>query len=130
MGTEGPVAAPARKAAGEPPHGSRGERRMVQILLRTGLLLAAALIGVGLALAALEGHLVAHAVSLRELPALLLSARPSGCMALGILVLLATPILRVLSLIGGFALDGDWRFAAVATGVALLLLMGILLGQV
>jgi len=29
----------------------------------------------------------------------------------------------------GFALDRDWRFAAVALGVALLLAAGILLGH-
>jgi uncharacterized membrane protein len=129
MAPEAPVERPALPTAGEPPHGSRGERRMVQVLLRTGLLVAAALIAVGLALAALHGHLVTRAVSAGELPDLLRAGRPSAFMALGILVLLATPILRVLSLIGGFALDRDWRFASVALGVAILLLAGILLGH-
>lgn len=129
MGSEAPLQTGTVEASGAPPHGSRGERRVVQLLLRTGLLLAAALIAAGLGLAALHGHLVTHAVSVSELPALLRAGRPSGFMALGILVLLATPILRVLFLIGGFALDRDWRFSAVAAGVALFLLAGILLGH-
>lgn len=129
MGSEVPVDATHPEAPGAPPHGSRGERRMVQVLLRSGLLVSAVLIAVGLGLAALHGQLVTHAVSVGELAALLRAGIPSGYMALGILVLLATPILRVLSLIGGFAMDGDWRFACVALGVAVLLLAGILLGH-
>jgi uncharacterized membrane protein len=129
MGSEPPFPASGTEPGGTPPRGSAGERRMVQLLLLTGLLLAAALIAVGLALAALHGRLVTHPVAVRELPGLLRAGRPSGFMALGILVLLATPILRVLSLIGGFALERDWRFAAVALGVALLLGAGILLGH-
>jgi len=129
MGSEAPFAGSGAEAGGAPPRGSAGERRLVQLLLRTGLLLAAALIAVGLALAALHGRLVTHPVSPAEIPSLLGAGRPTGFMALGILVLLATPILRVLFLVVGFALDRDWRFAAVALGVALLLAAGILLGH-
>ena len=129
MGSEIPVEPTGTGGADAIPHGSRGERRMVQLLLQGGLLLSAVLIAVGLALAALHGRLVSHPVGVSEIPGLLRAGHPRGFMGLGVLVLLATPILRVLVLIGGFALDRDWRFSAVALGVALLLLTGILLGQ-
>lgn len=125
MGSDAPVQ-PAPDAR---PHGSRGERRMVQLVLQGGLCLAAVLIAAGLALAALRGRMVSNPVVLSELPDLLRTGHPRAFMALGILVLLATPIVRVLALIGGFALDRDWRFSTVALGVALLLLAGILLGR-
>lgn len=118
------------REGGAPALASAGTRRSVQVLLRVGIGVAGALIAAGLALAALHGRLVAHPVAVAELPALLRAGRPSGFMALGLLVLLATPILRVLALVASFARDRDWRFAGVALGVALLLLVGILLGRV
>jgi len=102
---------------------------MVQIVLRVGITVASALIAIGLVLAVLQGHMVSHPILLGELPGLIAAGRPSGFTGLGVLVLLATPIVRVICLIGGFALDRDWRFAAVAVGVALLLAAGIVLGH-
>jgi hypothetical protein len=47
---------------------------------------------------------------------------------LGLLALLATPMLRVAALAVGWSLAGDWRFAGVALVVLSLLGLGLALG--
>ncbi len=84
----------------------------------------------GVVLAFAEGRLRAHAVRLLDVPRLVAAGRPSAFMAVGILVLLATPISRVLALILLFAKDRDPRFAVIAGAVAALLTLGVLLGRV
>jgi uncharacterized membrane protein len=97
-------------------------------ILRIGLALSALLMAVGVCLAWAEGRLLAHPVTVSELGSLLARGRPSAFMEAGILVLLATPMLRVLTLIGVFARERDIRFAAAAVVVAGLLVLGVLLG--
>lgn len=47
---------------------------------------------------------------------------------LGLLVLMVTPILRVVVLLAGWAIDREWRFSAVALTVLALLIASLLLG--
>lgn len=47
---------------------------------------------------------------------------------LGLLALMVTPVLRVVVLLIGWALDRDWRFAAVAMVVLALLILSMSLG--
>lgn len=49
--------------------------------------------------------------------------QPSGILSLGVLVLMATPLLRVLIAMFGFAKLKWWRFAAVCAVVLTLLLL-------
>jgi uncharacterized membrane protein len=58
-----------------------------------------------------------------------LALRPSGFLALGLLVLIATPILRVIGSIGAFLYERDWRYAGVGTLVLLVLLISLVLGR-
>ena len=58
-----------------------------------------------------------------------LALRPSGFLALGLLVLLATPILRVLGSIFAFAYERDWRFAGITFVVLMVVVASILLGK-
>ncbi len=55
--------------------------------------------------------------------------RPSGFMALGLLVLLATPIIRVVGSIVAFAYERDWRFAGITFLVFIIVMSSILLGR-
>ncbi len=94
-----------------------------------GVVLSTLLMALGLALAWLEGRLTTHAVAPSQLESMLTHGRPSAFMEAGILVLLATPVLRVLVLIGVFARDRDFRFVAAAATVAALLALGVFLGH-
>jgi uncharacterized membrane protein len=108
---------------------SARDRGTVTVLLRVGLAVGLALMATGLILALIEGRLMAHSVTLGQIPDLLAHGRPSAFMAAGVLVLLATPIARVMALMVLFARQDDRRFAVVATVVALLLALGTLLGR-
>ncbi len=55
--------------------------------------------------------------------------RPSGFLALGILMLIATPILRVLGSFVIFLYERDWRYAGVTLIVLLVLAASLLLGR-
>lgn len=98
-------------------------------VLRVGLTVATLLMAAGVALAWWEGRLATHAVTLSQIGSLLAHGRPSAAMEAGILVLLATPVVRVLVLIGVFARDRDPRFVAAAVAVAGLLALGVFVGR-
>ncbi|MGZ4108119.1 MAG: DUF1634 domain-containing protein, partial [Actinomycetota bacterium] len=89
----------------------------------------AGLIATGIVMAFAKDRLRAHPLHLRQVPAALAAGRPSAVLLLGVLVLALTPLLRVLTLVIGFLREGDRRFAAVAAGVACLLLVGMVLGH-
>ncbi len=59
----------------------------------------------------------------------ILSLRPSGFLGLGLLVLIATPILRVVGSIFAFAYERDWRFAGITFLVLMIVVTSILLGK-
>lgn len=98
-------------------------------ILRIGVAAATLLMAVGTGLALVEGRLSAHPVTLAEFGSILVHGRPSAFMEAGILLLLATPMLRVLAMIGVFSRDRDIRFAAAAVAVACLLVLAALLGR-
>jgi uncharacterized membrane protein len=50
-------------------------------------------------------------------------------LALGLLVLIATPILRVVGSILAFLYERDWRYAGVTTVVLIVVLISLLLGK-
>ena len=59
---------------------------------------------------------------------LALAFQPPGLLALGLLVLIATPILRVLGSVIGFIVERDWRYALITSIVFLIVVASILLG--
>jgi uncharacterized membrane protein len=105
------------------------ERRFISLLLRAGLGIGVAVIAVGVGLAVAEGRLAARAVRLGDVLPQLTAGRPAAVMAVGLAVLILTPVLRVVALVAGFAYARDWRFATVAAGVAAVLAAGILIGR-
>jgi uncharacterized membrane protein len=102
----------------------------VRWVLFTGLVIGVALMGFGLALVPVRGL---------DLPTTLpapgavveacLELLPAGYLALGLLVIVATPFVRVIGLIIAFALERDGRFVLIAAVVLVMMSVGVLLGQ-
>lgn len=101
-------------------------------LLRTGVAAAAVVVGLG-ALIYLGGHGVEHAdygtfrgepAELRSLAGLLRSAASGqgrAIIQLGVVLLIATPIARVVFACGAFLRQRDWRYATIS-----LVVLGVL----
>ncbi len=102
-------------------------RHIVQWLLRIGLGIAFVLMASGLVVKFATGDSRALAVRLFELD----RSMPTGdrLMAIGILVLAATPALRVVSLVGLWAWERDWRFVGVAFVVMATLAVALVIGH-
>jgi uncharacterized membrane protein len=106
--------------------------------LRIGVILSAAIICIGLAMLVAEGT-IAHTMRIdaavaypRDLGALfsgLLALDPASVIALGLVVLIATPFIRVAVSIMAFALERDWRYVAITAIVLAILFAGIILGR-
>lgn len=98
-------------------------------VLTAGLLLAVALLVTGIGL-----HLAGFApksgspVSVMDMPRALAALEPSGFYSLGLIVLLATPIARVVALTVGFARRRSWVFCALSALVFAVLVLTACLG--
>lgn len=64
----------------------------------------------------------------QQLVADLAAARPSGFLWLGVLGVLATPMLRVVGALAGFARAREWRMAAIAAAIVVVVAIGIAAG--
>lgn len=67
--------------------------------------------------------------NVRDVLQRVLALRPSGFLALGLLVLIATPILRVIGSIGAFMYEREWRYAAITIFVLTVMIVSIMLGH-
>jgi uncharacterized membrane protein len=116
----------------------RPVEKIVCLVLRIGVILSAAIICIGLAMLVAEGT-IAHTMRIdaavaypRDLGALfsgLLALDPASVIALGLVVLIATPFIRVAVSIMAFALERDWRYVAITAIVLAILFSGIILGR-
>ena len=111
-------------------------RAVVSAVLRTGVVTAAALTTVGFALSLLvgwNGSLLGAAptasapTDFSQLGPGLLALRPVAFAQAGLLVLLATPVLRVATSVAGFWLEGDRLYVAITLAVLAVLLGSIFL---
>ena len=102
-------------------------RHTVQRLLRVGLGTAFALMASGLLMKLASGDRRSTAVRLFSLNGPV--ATGDRLMAIGILVLAATPALRVLSLVVLWSWERDWRFVTVALVVTLTLAVAVIIGH-
>lgn len=109
-------------------------RDLVSGVLIVGVLVSASLIAIGFG----GSVAVGWEGSLRGLPAsaatptdfsavvtALLELRPIALAQAGLLVLLATPVLRVVASIVAFALEGDRLYAAITLGVLAILVLSL-----
>lgn len=109
-------------------------RNVVSLVLLVGVSASAALIGLGFIAALAVGwqasllgqaSSTAAATDFRQLPAGLVALRPVAITQLGLVVLLATPVVRVATSVVGFALEGDRLYMAVTLMVLAILLTSL-----
>ncbi len=103
---------------------------MISRVLRGGVLLSIAIIGLGIAdffFLRFAGRLpdATFPDSLATLMTGLRLAQPLAIASLGLMVLLATPVLRVAVSIPAFAIEGDWTYVRITTLVLAILLFSI-----
>jgi uncharacterized membrane protein YfcA/uncharacterized membrane protein len=104
--------------------------RGIAFVLRWGSYLSAALLAVGVAWVATAADVpiqAGPAMPLRALAAQLLEWNPYAVMQLGLLLLLATPLVRLVIAGAGFARQRDWRAALIPVGVLALILLSVFL---
>jgi uncharacterized membrane protein len=125
--TAAPLATPQETQAAKE---RRDLNAVVHRVLIIGLIVSTALMlaGVGLDLF-YQRDLPTAVPDIGEVVSRVLALRPSGFLALGLLVLIATPILRVIGSIGAFLYERDWRFAGVTMLVLMILSLSMLLGR-
>ena len=58
-----------------------------------------------------------------------ISLRPSGFLSLGLLVLIATPVVRVIGSFIAFIYERDWRYAGITFLVLLVVVLSIVIGK-
>ena len=100
-------------------------------VLQVGTYVSMALITVGTVLMVINGGSPMDAAPLLDLgriPADILGGRPEGFLWLGVLGVLATPMLRVVAALIGFARAGEWRMVGVAAAIVIVVAAGIAAG--
>ena len=114
-------------------HGIKERRDLNEVVHRMliiGLLISTALILVGLVLdIALSREVPTVVPDIHDVFARVAALRPSGFLSLGLLVLIATPIFRVIASIFVFIYERDWRFAVVTFIVFFIVLISVLFGK-
>ncbi len=87
---------------------------IIHALLTVGLVGSTAVMLFGLALDLVQHRALSTAVPrFDEVVTYVMALRPSGFLALGLLILIATPILRVLGSFAAFLHERDWRYAGI-----------------
>jgi uncharacterized membrane protein len=104
--------------------------RTVNVVLTAGIFVTVALLVAGLALSIAKGQgLPTRIVPLADLPSLLAELDPAAYLSLGIVVLIATPFVRVAGTIVAFARERDRRYVLVTAVVLVVMCASVLLGR-
>jgi uncharacterized membrane protein len=104
--------------------------RMVSRVLKAGIAIAVALMAVGLVLSVFDKEgMPSHVVPLADLPALLGQFDPAAYLSLGLMVLIATPFVRVAGSIIAFARERDLRYVLVTAIVFTVMCLSVVLGK-
>jgi len=113
------------------PVGRRSLEARVSLVLKVGTYAAMALVGLGVALMLASGRSpldVAPVLDPGSLAADLAALRPSGFLWLGILIVLATPPLRVATALSGYLRAGERQMAVVALLILAVIALGVVVG--
>lgn len=107
-----------------------GHSHWVHRVLLTGVAASCALLTVGLAIVLFrnEARPMGPPPPLSDVFSKALHGRGLSFLELGLIVLMLTPVARVAVLVLGWAADRDWKFAAIAFFVLLLLGASLFLG--
>jgi uncharacterized protein len=111
--------------------------RIIGWILRGGVILSATIILIGLLLLLLHpGGILGPGVSLGVFPHTLgqvwsglLLLQPQAIIVLGLLFLIATPVITVTTSIVAFAVERDRRFVVIAMIVLVILITSLLIGR-
>ena len=101
---------------------------VVQPILRWGMILSLALMFFGLVLGIVTGSHEASVVPLERIPSEILEMDPAAFLTLGIVLLIATPLARVIGALCVFIRERDRKFVLVSLAVLLSVAMAVLLG--
>jgi uncharacterized membrane protein len=116
---------------GEPAHVMDPLERMVSRVLGVGIGVAIVLMLAGLVLSLIDGDgIPTRVVSLGDLLSGLREPDPAAYLSLGLLVLVATPFVRVAGSLVAFALERDRRYVLVTAVVLAVMCLGVLVGRV
>lgn len=102
--------------------------RLIFYVLRGGVILAVAIVLVGLALLAAGRPMPPGGLRPTEIPRELAAGSPAGFLGLGVLLLMLTPVARVLLSVAYFARERDRAYVAITLTVFLILMAGVALG--
>ena len=103
---------------------------VVHKMLMAGLTISTVLIVAGLILSGISRQPVPTSASgFRQALQDLKSGSPAGLLNMGILILIATPIIRVFGSLAEFIYRRDWRYAAITALVLLVLAVSLAIGK-
>jgi len=98
-------------------------------MLILGIAVSTAALLAGLGLSAYSHHpLPSKVLEFRRILAGLRTGSPAAIVSLGILLLIATPVLALFGCLIQYLKNRDWRYAAATTAVLLVLAVSVLLG--
>ncbi len=104
--------------------------RMVSRVLTIGIAVSVTLMAIGLILGFFDRQgTPTHVVPLADLPSLLRSFDPAAYLSLGLIVLIATPFVRVLGSIVAFARQRDRRYVLITAVVLVVMCLSVVLGR-
>jgi uncharacterized membrane protein len=102
---------------------------VISRVLRVGMVLAIVILILGVILAAAgSGSPVPRRTSFADIPGALWHLEAGGFFSLGLVVLLLTPVARVIALLLAFARDRRWLFAGFSLFVLVMLVASAVLG--
>jgi uncharacterized membrane protein len=103
---------------------------VVHAVLLSGLVVSSLLLLIGVGLTVRNGgELPRTASALGELPEQVRTLQPAGFLVLGLLALMATPLLRVAATLGISLVRRDWAYVAITGTVLAIMITSILLGK-
>jgi uncharacterized membrane protein len=104
--------------------------RTIRAVLLVGIAVSVALMAIGLVLGVLHGTALPRAmVPVPALPAALANLDPAAYVSLGLIVLVATPFVRVVGSLVAFAVERDRNYVLVTATVLVVMCLSVLLGR-
>jgi uncharacterized membrane protein len=105
--------------------------RLIRVVLLAGMSVSVSLMAAGLVLTVARGvGLPRDVVPVADLAPALVALDPAAYLSLGLIVLVATPFVRVAGSLVAFAREGDGRFVAVSAVVLVAMGVSVALGAV
>ena len=122
---------PTASPTASPVHVMDPVERTIHLVLLAGIAVSVALMAVGLALGMLQGGGIPRGVvPLADLPEAARALTPAAFLSLGLIVLIATPFVRVAGSLVAFAREGDRRYVVITAVVLAVMCVSVLLGRI